>query len=135
MLGTVKFFNALRGFGFLTNDQNEDFFVHISNVEGEAVLFEGETVEFHAVESSKGYQALDVVRKDPPRLVEEEGVVRVFHLDRGYGFISRGKQKADVFVHLAEVEDQRPLQEGQAVVFKVRAQREGRDRAYQVRLR
>lgn len=60
--GTVKWFNAEKGFGFITTEEGEDVFVHFSqiNVEGYKTLDEGQEVEFNIVEGPKGPQAEDV---------------------------------------------------------------------------
>ena len=61
--GTVKFFNAEKGFGFISREQGDDVFVHFSNIQGEGYksLDEGQRVEFEVVQGSKGPQA-DAVR-------------------------------------------------------------------------
>ena len=60
--GTVKWFNATKGFGFIQQDQGEDVFVHYSAISGEAyrTLEEGQRVEFVVVQGQKGPQAQDV---------------------------------------------------------------------------
>lgn len=61
--GRVKWFNNEKGYGFIEYKENEDIFVHYSAIsqEGYKSLSEGQYVEFNLVETSKGYQALDVV--------------------------------------------------------------------------
>ena len=55
--GTVKFFNAAKGFGFITPDEGgKDVFVH-ANDTGGAVLNEGTKVEYEVVQGKKGPQA------------------------------------------------------------------------------
>ena len=60
--GNVKWFNANKGFGFITRDSGEDIFVHFRSIRGEGrrVLRDGQRVEFAVVESKKGLQAEDV---------------------------------------------------------------------------
>ena len=67
MIGKVKWFNNEKGYGFIEYKENEDVFVHYSAIEvdGYKTLSEGQLVEFKLVETSKGYQALNV------RLVKE----------------------------------------------------------------
>ena len=62
MIGRVKWFNNDKGYGFIEYKENEDVFVHYSaiEVEGYKTLSEGQLVEFKLVETSKGYQALNV---------------------------------------------------------------------------
>ena len=65
--GTVKWFNAQKGFGFITNDANgEDVFVHFSGIasDGYKSLEEGQKVSFEIVESDRGQQAANVVVPD-----------------------------------------------------------------------
>ncbi len=57
--GTVKWFNAAKGFGFLGRNDGSDVFVHYSAIQsdGYKVLKEGDEVEFDIVEGNKGPQA------------------------------------------------------------------------------
>jgi len=61
--GTVKWFNATKGFGFISREEGEDIFVHFSAIRGEGyrTLNEGQQVEFTVTEGDKGPQAQDVV--------------------------------------------------------------------------
>ncbi len=60
--GRVKWFNNEKGYGFIEFTDKEDIFVHYSaiNQEGYKTLQEGQYVEFNLLETSKGYQALNV---------------------------------------------------------------------------
>lgn len=62
--GTVKWFNAEKGFGFISVEGEEDVFVHFSaiNSDGYKTLEEGQAVEFEVVTGAKGPQAANVVR-------------------------------------------------------------------------
>lgn len=63
-MGTVKWFNNARGYGFITRgDESEDIFVHYRNIRGDGYksLAEGQAVEFQLLEGDKGLQAEDVV--------------------------------------------------------------------------
>ncbi len=63
-VGTVKWFNNVRGYGFITQGENgNDIFVHYRNIRGEGYrsLAEGQQVEFELTEGDKGLQADDVV--------------------------------------------------------------------------
>lgn len=57
--GTVKWFNAEKGYGFITSGDGQDVFVHYSNIEmtGFRVLEEGQAVEFTVGSGQKGPQA------------------------------------------------------------------------------
>ena len=62
--GTVKWFNAEKGFGFIEVEGENDVFVHVSaiNQEGYKSLEEGQSVEFEVVEGDRGPQAANVVK-------------------------------------------------------------------------
>ena len=64
--GTVKWFNAQKGFGFIAREQGPDVFVHFSSIQssGYRELVENERVEFEITEGPKGPQASNVVRLD-----------------------------------------------------------------------
>lgn len=57
--GTVKFFNAAKGFGFITPDSGADLFFHISEVQGQQPK-DGDKVEFNIGEGKKGPCAVAV---------------------------------------------------------------------------
>ncbi|WP_417224858.1 cold-shock protein [Amphritea sp.] len=61
-LGTVKWFNVSKGFGFITRENGDDVFVHFRNIRGRGhrSLTEGQSVRFTVKESDKGLQAEDV---------------------------------------------------------------------------
>ncbi len=62
--GTVKWFNAEKGYGFIQSEDGTDVFVHFSAIQGEGYksLDEGAAVEFEVVEGAKGPQAANVVK-------------------------------------------------------------------------
>ena len=62
--GTVKWFNAEKGYGFITGEDGNDVFVHFSAIqsEGYKTLEEGQEVEFEVVQGAKGPQAANVTR-------------------------------------------------------------------------
>ncbi len=63
IVGTVKWFNARKGYGFIGRDDGDDVFVHFSAItmEGYRRLDEGQDVEFIIEEGPKGVQAAEVV--------------------------------------------------------------------------
>ncbi len=60
--GTVKWFNASKGYGFIERDGGEDVFVHYSSIQGTGyrTLEEGQRVEFEVAQGDKGPQAQNV---------------------------------------------------------------------------
>ena len=60
--GTVKFFSAEKGYGFISREDGDDVFVHFSNIEGEGYrsLEQGQEVEFEIGPGRKGDEALNV---------------------------------------------------------------------------
>jgi CspA family cold shock protein len=60
--GTVKFFNAQKGYGFISREDGPDVFVHFSNIEGSGYrsLEEGQKVQFEIGQGRKGDEALKV---------------------------------------------------------------------------
>ena len=60
--GKVKWFNAEKGYGFITTDEGKDVFVHYSSIQADGFrsLEEGQTVTFEIVEGARGQQAANV---------------------------------------------------------------------------
>ena len=55
--GTVKFFNSMKSFGFITGEDGKDYFVHVSGIEEGTTLREEDKVEFEVVEGDRGPKA------------------------------------------------------------------------------
>jgi CspA family cold shock protein len=57
MKGTIKWYNARKGYGFIQSDDNKDVFVHRSAIPMGVDLYEGDNVEFEIEDSDRGPQA------------------------------------------------------------------------------
>jgi CspA family cold shock protein len=62
--GTVKWFNDKKGFGFISQENGDDVFVHQTAIQsnGFRTLAEGDKVEFEVIKDQKGYKAAKVVK-------------------------------------------------------------------------
>jgi CspA family cold shock protein len=125
--GVVKWFNAVKGYGFLTpNDSSGDIFVHMSVLRqaGHQTLLPGTTVVCDVVRGAKGMQVLRIIEVDTSTAdisaetesfgvpVESEfvelqptgeflgGIVKWFNPHKGYGFICPKGSDGDIFVHM-----------------------------------
>lgn len=63
-IGTIKWFNRTKGYGFIEREEGEDVFVHFSaiNMDGFKTLNQGDKVEFEITQGPKGIQAANVKR-------------------------------------------------------------------------
>ncbi len=142
--GTVTWYDAGKGFGFITPDSGEqDIFVHARSLHGDLTeLAEGDRVSYRASEGEKGLQAQGVRlvgggsrggrggadRRGggrgaaPSRGAQRggQGVVARYDADRGFGFITPDDGGPDLFVHVSVVRDGEVLYEGDRVRFQVR---------------
>ncbi len=143
--GTVKFFNAHKGFGFIQQDAGgEDVFVHISSVEraGLEGLAEGQQLKFTLVDRGGKVSASDlevvgdviaVEKREPApqrQLTGERatGTVKFFNAMKGFGFITRDDGQPDAFVHISAVErsGMSSLNEGDRLEFDIEVDRRGK---------
>ena len=71
MIGTVKWFNNEKGYGFIEQEGQDDIFIHYSNIEKEGykTLKEGQIVEFDLVKTDKGNQAQNIKALKEPQTI------------------------------------------------------------------
>ncbi|WP_421743003.1 cold-shock protein [Cellulomonas sp.] len=122
--GTVRWFDAERGFGFLyLGDGADDLFVHASEIVGnDDVLREGQVVEFELGEGDRGPQARRVrITGDhaPDALLGVLGTVSWYEPGKGYGFITPDGGGAEIFVHSSAIVGGGVISDGQRVAFLV----------------
>lgn len=124
--GTVRWFDADRGFGFIALGQDaEDLYVHASEIVSNdtvKVLREGQVVEFEFGEGDRGPQARRVRvtadhAADAPLGVL--GTVSWYEPSKGYGFVTPDGGGAEVFVHSSAIVGGGVVSEGQRVAFLV----------------
>ncbi|KZK38725.1 cold-shock protein [Lactococcus taiwanensis] len=62
--GTVKWFNATKGFGFITDENGKDLFAHFSEIQSDGYksLDDGQKVEFDVGEGQRGPQAVNITK-------------------------------------------------------------------------
>lgn len=121
--GTVRWFDAERGFGFLApEDDSPDLFVHASEILGDAtVLREGQVVAFEVGENDRGPQALRVrvTAEAAASAVGLLGTVNWYEPGKGYGFVTPDGGGPDIFVHSSAIVTGGVVTEGQRVAFLV----------------
>ena len=64
MNGTVKFFNNLKGFGFITAEDGKDYFVHQTGLKEGVTLHDNDSVTFDVAQGDKGPKAVNVEKSD-----------------------------------------------------------------------
>ena len=143
VVGQVKWFDFIKGYGFITSsEKKDDILLHQVCVRqsGFRTVQEGATVVCESVMGTRGWQAVKLISVDnstarpmpspvdhAPRCAANatgptfEGVVKWFNRSKGYGFISRGAGTPDVFVHMETLRrcEIGELREGQHVLVRI----------------
>ncbi|KAF6231745.1 hypothetical protein HO173_010047 [Letharia columbiana] len=118
-MGTVKRWNAEKGFGFIGRaNGGDDAFVHKKECGGKD-LVEGQAVSFVFEEGPKGASAKNVREEEGGTVTEEVremGTIKRWNAEKGFGFIGRANGGDDAFVHLKECGG-KDFVVGQAVSF------------------
>lgn len=144
--GTVKWFNTVKGFGFVTPaDGSNDAFLHLSVLRdaGFSVLQPGTTLRCEVSSRSKGLQVIRILNVDEttadpaapvasgsagaaesalgPATEFVEATVKWFNPDKGYGFVCQTEGDRDVFIHMVTLRRSgvRELEAGQAVKVRI----------------
>lgn len=155
--GTVKWFDPVKGYGFVLSEDGRDLFVHCSALPPGELLAEGDQIRFAIEQGIKGLSAVQVGvlsrsgiaprhqapsgrpiaaagagRWDAPAPGEiMRGTVRRYDVERGFGFIRPESSESDIFVHRSAAG--RDLVAGDVVEFRIGQGQKG-PRAEQVRV-
>ena len=139
--GKVKWFNAVKGYGFLALDSdNSDAFLHVTTLRqsGHDDLKPGATVVCSGVRGPKGWQVMKVLDVDSSTAVVAAAkapsvpetvatgdytaaLVKWYNNERGYGFVTRESADGDIFVHAAVLRrhGMESLAPGQKVMVRI----------------
>ncbi|MBE7637402.1 cold shock domain-containing protein [Sneathiella sp. P13V-1] len=145
--GRVKWFNTTKGFGFLVPEEgNGDIFFHLSCLResGHEFVAEGVTLSCQVVRRDKGLQAIKILDIDTstavpflPSPIEPSNIakhpvlkgqgdfvdvaVKWFDPIKGYGFVTRGEDTQDIFIHMETIRNEGflPVQAGQSLKVRI----------------
>lgn len=140
--GAIKWFDASKGYGFVQpdNDEMEDVLLHVTCLRagGFQTAYEGARVVVEVLNRPKGLQAFRIISMDestavhPSQLPQrthvtvtpesdfERAVVKWFNRVRGFGFLTRGENTEDIFIHMETLRrfGFAELRPGQAVLVR-----------------
>jgi cold shock protein len=147
MKGRVKWFNTIKGFGFLVPENEPgDIFLHLSCLResGHEYVGEGVTLSCQVVRRNKGLQAVRILDIDTstavpflPSPVEPSNItkhpaarnldefvkatVKWFDPIKGYGFLTQGEDTQDIFIHMETIRNEGalPVQAGQELSVRI----------------
>jgi len=123
--GTVKNYFADKGYGFISRDDGgDDAYIHITKCNDTESLNEGDKVSFDDIEywsKSKQYMKMDAINCTVIATGGggggEQGTVKMWREDKGFGFITPDDGGDDVFIHKTQCNDTESLSDGDQVSF------------------
>lgn len=151
LLGTVKWFDPVKGFGFVVADEGgPDILLHANVLRnfGQSSVADGAQIEIEVQETDRGVQATEVLRIDPPEVADSAPLADFEHLDpevmaqasleparvkwfdkaKGFGFANVFGKPDDVFIHIEVLRRSglADLQPGEALAIRVVDGKRGR---------